>query len=398
MVEWLNHLICTLPRGPSLATCVFMSELKAPGIDWVIVHAPVGGGHKAAALALAEAARGRGESAIVMNVFDYAPRWAQEAYLAAHLMGQNAMPELYGRLYESANRRDERLDPLRHEIDALLFGGLVKAVRAMAPAAILATHHLPLVVLGGARARGRSPQRPPLVGVVTDYTTHACWVEAEVDLWAVPCVEAARDAARHGAPPSRLRVTGIPVRSAFERIAPLTPMSPDAPLRVLVTSGGFGAKAMTRIVRSFADVPNVELTVVTGASPKLTKEVERVVRTSELRARVIGFERDMPSRMAEAHVVVGKAGGLTVTEAMTAARPMVIASAVPGNEAVNEARVVRAGAGVSVAPERVGAAIQALRGTSLVEMSHRARALVPTAAASQVLATTKALFAPARAA
>jgi hypothetical protein len=69
---------------------------------------------------------------------------------------------------------------------------------------------------------------------------------------------------------------------------------------------------------------------------------------------------------------------------MTAGRAMVITSAVPGNEAINEAMVVRAGAGVSAHPDEVGAAVDAIRG-DLTVMGARARRLVPTGAADAVV-------------
>ncbi|MDF2693496.1 MAG: diglucosyldiacylglycerol synthase rane anchor synthesis, partial [Labilithrix sp.] len=273
--------------------------------DLVVVHSPVGGGHKAAALAVVEAARSRGLSASLLDAFEYAPRWVGEAYLAAHLAGQNAAPDLYGLMYESANRRGDVLESLRLRVDSLLFRALAEHVRELAPRAVIATHHLPLVVLG--RERRKQRLAAPLLGVVTDYTTHACWAEDGVDVWAVPCSEARAELEAHGAPAERIATTGIPVRAAFERIAPLSHESTPSPLRVLVTSGGFGASPMARIVRSFAKIPDVELTVVCGASAKLEARVTEVAQEAGVRARVIGFEHNMPARMAEAHVVVGKA-------------------------------------------------------------------------------------------
>jgi processive 1,2-diacylglycerol beta-glucosyltransferase len=363
--------------------------LAVMSLDLVVVHSPVGGGHKSAAFAVAEAARARGLSAMMLDAFEHAPRWAGEAYLAAHLAGQNAAPDLYGRMYESANRRGDVLEPLRLRLDSIVFRALAERVRELAPRVVVATHHLPLVVLGRERRKGRLLS--PLVGVVTDYTSHACWAEDGVDLWAVPCREARVELEAHGAPADRIVVTGIPVRSAFEHIAPLSFGLHTTPLRVLVTSGGFGATAMTRIVRSFAKIPDVELTVVCGASAKLEARVTEVAQEAGVRATVIGFERDMPARMAEAHVVVGKAGGLTVTETLTAGRPMVIAAAVPGNEKANEERVVRAGAGVAAEPEWVGSVVDELRFRGLLEgMGERARASVARSAAGRLL--DEALF------
>lgn len=352
------------------------------GTDLVVIYSPVGGGHKSAALATAEAARDRGLSVEVLDTFAHAPRWAGEAYVRAHLTGQSAAPELYGQMYFAANRRGDALEPLRLVIDNLVFGALAERVRALAPRAVIATHHLPLVVLGRARRKGTLDA--PLLGVVTDYTAHACWAERGVDAWAVPFGGARAELAAHGADPLRVVETGIPVRACFARTPPLGPL-PEI-VRVLVTSGGFGHGPMTRIVESFASVPNVELTVVCGDAPRLAARVARAAEAAGVPARVIGFEKDMPARVAEAHVVVGKAGGLTVTETLTAGRAMIVASAVPGNEKLNEAFVVRGGAGVAAEADDVGPTVERLRdGIQLATMAWRARGLVPTHAADAVI-------------
>jgi processive 1,2-diacylglycerol beta-glucosyltransferase len=359
-------------------------------MDLVVVHSPVGGGHKAAALAIAEAARARGLSVDVVDTFEHAPRMFGGAYVGAHLAGQTAMPRFYGRAFFAANHRGGAFEPIRRNWDHVAFLGLLKHVCALQPRVVIATHHLPLVVLGRARRRGWLDA--PLVGVVTDYTSHACWAEKGVDAFAVACARARHELLLHGVSPTRIALTGMPVRPAFDAIAPLRAPADGEPLRVLVTSGGFGVGPMARIVESFAGVPDVELTVVCGRAERLVGRVTRVAEEAGVRARVLGFERDMPSRVAEAHVVVGKAGGLTISEAMAAGRPMAIVGAVPGNEAINEAFVVDGGAGIACAPEAVGRALAQLRAEGALEgMGRRARSLVAHQAADHVLDFAAAL-------
>jgi processive 1,2-diacylglycerol beta-glucosyltransferase len=103
-------------------------------------------------------------------------------------------------------------------------------------------------------------------------------------------------------------------------------------------------------------------------------------------ARVLGFEKDMAARMAEAHVIVGKAGGLTVSEAMTSGRPMIIAGAVPGNEGINANLVMKADAGHIADPADVGMVVNAMRVHRLFsKMGRNARAMVLTHAADRVI-------------
>jgi processive 1,2-diacylglycerol beta-glucosyltransferase len=352
--------------------------------DLAIIYTPVGGGHKAAALATAEAARARRLTVEILDLFEFAPRWVARAYLTAHFGGTGMIPRLYGSAYFESNHTDGAFDPLRRTVDHVVFANLVRAVRAIEPRAIVATHHLPLVVLGRARRRGRVAA--PLTGVVTDYTSHAVWAERGVDAFCVACPLARHELVLHGVRPDFIAMTGIPIRSAFGLIAPVMNPLHDEPVRVLVTSGGFGVGPMRAIVRSFEGVRGVELTVVCGASESSVPKVVRAARESGVRARVLGFESNMPARVAEAHVVVGKAGGLTVSETMAAGRPMMMVGTVPGNELFNEALVVRGGAGYAVRATDVGAVVSAMRARGeIAAMGQRARALVMADSADRVV-------------
>ncbi len=350
-------------------------------MDLLVVYSPCGGGHKAAANALVEAARARGLVSEAIDAFEFAPTWATEAYLAAHYNGQNRAPELYGAGYHATDARGGAWERLRLTVDRVLFRPLRDRVRAIQPRAIVCTHHLPLVVLGRERRKGRLSV--PVTGVITDYAAHACWAERGVDRFCVPSLHAYGDLVRHRVDPSRIATTGIPVRAAFERIAPIRAPMRGEKLRVLVTSGGFGVGPIEQIVRSFAGHGEVDLTVVCGAA----KDVEARVREIAESARVIGFEKEMAARVEEAHVVVGKAGGLTVSETLTAGRPLIIVGAIPGNEKLNEHFVAGGGAGIAARPSDAAAAALWLRDENLLErMGARGRLLVMTHAADRVLA------------
>ncbi|HEY6464301.1 MAG TPA: glycosyltransferase [Polyangiaceae bacterium] len=372
------------PPGRTHGAKVALTEAIVMALDLVVVHSPVGGGHRSAALAVAEAARARGLTVEVLDTFEHAPRVFGQAYLGAHLAWTGALPELYGAAFEAANTRDGALEPMRRAVDHVAWAGLVTRVVELAPRAIVATHHLPLVVLGRARRKGRLAS--PLVGVVTDYGTHAVWAEKGLDALCVAGPEGLRDAIGHRFAVGRLHVTGIPVKHAFEFVPDVAQPADGEATRVLVTSGGFGVGPFAAVVRSFAGLEGVALTVVCGRDARLARRVARVAERAGVNTRVLGFEKDMPARVAEAHVVVGKAGGLTVSETLTAGRPLVLAGVVPGNEAVNARLVTRFDAGCVARPADVGTLVTAMRAHHLFEpMGHNARAMVVHQAADRVL-------------
>ncbi|MGH7285788.1 MAG: MGDG synthase family glycosyltransferase [Polyangiaceae bacterium] len=352
--------------------------------DLVIIYSPVGGGHKAAALATAEAAEKRGLSVEIVDTFAHAPKIVGDTYLRAHLTGQGSLPNYYGTAYFAANKRGGAFEPVRRTFDHAVFLDLLHYVCAKKPRAVIATHHLPLVVLGRARRKGWLAA--PLHGVITDYTSHACWVEKGVDGFFASCERSRHELVLHGVDPRRIALTGIPIKSAFYEIPSVRNPAENEPVRVLMTSGGFGVGPLADIVRSFRGIENVELTVVCGNATDAIRRVSKEAKAIGIRAEVVGFEKNMAARVARAHVVVGKAGGLTVTETMAAGRPMLIVGAIPGNEKLNEDFVVRGGAGLAPEPSRVGAYVNAIRQGGLIEeMGACARGRVLRHSADRVL-------------
>ena len=82
--------------------------------------------------------------------------------------------------------------------------------------------------------------------------------------------------------------------------------------------------------------PDICLTIVMG------RNVRRLVRRAQAlrdaypgRVRLIGWTRRVPQLLAKHHLVVGKAGGATVHEAIAARCPMLIHHLVPGQEEGN---------------------------------------------------------------
>jgi processive 1,2-diacylglycerol beta-glucosyltransferase len=350
----------------------------------VILHVPAGGGHRAAAHAVADAARARGIDAEVIDALEPTPPWFAKAYVGAHLTSTERAPGLYGHGYAALNQRHAIVDGVRTAFDRAVGGQLLRRVVRAGPVAVIATHFFPMEILGHARRRGLLGA--PLVGVVTDYAAHAFWAEPGVDRFCTPRGRAPRDLARHGVSPEAIVATGIPIRRGFGSIAPLAVPEPPAPLEVLVTSGGFGVGPMAQVIRSFAGVPAMRLTVVCGDNARRVEQAREAAAAAGVAADVVGFERDMPCRMARAHVLVGKPGGLTVSEALAAGRPMVLVGACPGQEAMNEAWLVDQGAAVASDAASAGRLVARLRAAGrLLPMAAEARALSAPRAADRVV-------------
>lgn len=353
----------------------------------LILHTPAGGGHKAAAHALAQHAEGAGAEVEVHDALASTPKWFARGYVRTHLGSTSLAPALYGFGYDQLNRRHPTLDRVRRRVDRALGERLLDVVAAARADVVIATHFYPLSVLGAARLSGRLDV--PLIGVVTDYTAHAFWAEPGVDAFCCAPGSAASELSRHGA--VSIVETGIPVRREIAAIAPPAIARVPQLVRVLMTSGGHGIGPLEQAIASFAGFGHLELTVVCGADDRRRARAQAAADRAHVDATIVGFERDMPARLAAADVVVGKAGGLTVSEALACGRPMVLFGTCPGQEEHNEAWLELHGAAVTSAPERVGARIEWLRRNgNLPAMARAGAALGRPHAAADIIAVALA--------
>ena len=340
---------------------------------YLMLHCPAGGGHRAAAEALAEQARQLGRRALVVDALTHTPRWFARSYVGTHLTGSGQIPQLYGFGYARLNRRHPGLDGIRRGFDRAIGAHLLEAVHELDPAAVIATHFYPLSVLAAERLAGRL--QAPLVGVVTDYTAHAFWAEPGVDMYVTAPGSAPLELSRHGVPRSHIVATGIPVRGAFGALPPPS-FHEGRPLGVLMTSGGFGIGPLEAAIRSFAGLGQLRLTVVCGKEERRAERARRAAESAGVEADIVGFESNMPDRLAEAQVVVGKPGGLTVSEALAAGRPMALFGTCPGQEQHNEEWLCLNGAAVVTEPDRCGPRLARLVHTGeLARMASAARLL-----------------------
>jgi len=173
----------------------------------------------------------------------------------------------------------------------------------------------------------------------------------------------------------RVELTGVPLRDGF---APRTPDVP--PRRLLITGGSQGARNLNRAVWSaLDDLLNRFQEVIHVAGRQGADSV-----AEHARAGYVGmaFTDDMPSLMARADLVVGRAGVGTIAEAAAVGLPMILVPGTfgGGHQEENAVAMVEAGAAV-----RLGDA--ELTGPSLVATiaglgDERLRAMAKASAAS----------------
>jgi processive 1,2-diacylglycerol beta-glucosyltransferase len=312
----------------------------------LILTASYGSGHNAAARSLAAAFHRAGAVATVVDHFrDLVHPLVARVTRGLYSLVLRRAPTLWGAAYTLGDRLTSD--------SALTFGatrlgsaGLAALLQRERPDAVVTVHATPAVAMAALAERGVA--LPPHTTVVTDYVAHNQWIARGIRRYCVAADEVKHEFIARGIPPTRITVTGVPLRAEFE--APADPaearaafgLSPRLPI-VLVMAGAQGSlgrlpdvvQALTRL-----RLP-VQAVVVAGLDRRLQTRLRD--RTAGSSIRTLGYVSDIRRLMAAADVVVTKAGGMTLAEALAAEVPLVLFGSLPGQERRNERFASRSG-------------------------------------------------------
>ena len=278
------------------------------------------------------------------------------AYPATYYFLVRRMPWLWGTVFGwlDAGPVYRVVRPLRRLWNLALGGPYMQWLRQQQVDVVVATHFLAADLFGAAKRAGWL--RAPLIVAITDLHPHRFWLIPETDAFVVAAEQTAARCEARGIPRARLHVLGIPIAPSFQRPVDraqvLRGVGLDPARRtVLVTSGGntvgpFGAVVEALLGLEAAVPGRLQLLVMCGEDERTRARLEQRANGGPMPARVFGFIDMVPEFMGASDLVVAKAGGLTVMEALSRGLPLILYHAIPGQERSNARYVVRHGAAI----------------------------------------------------
>ncbi|HEV8408727.1 MAG TPA: undecaprenyldiphospho-muramoylpentapeptide beta-N-acetylglucosaminyltransferase [Sphingomicrobium sp.] len=182
---------------------------------------------------------------------------------------------------------------------------------------------------------------------------------------------------------------GNPVRAEITRLGelPFPPFDEVAPLKILVTGGSQGASILSDVVPKGLGLldPSLRrrLQVVQQCRPEDIERVRGQYAELQIPAELMTYIEDMPEKLADAHLVIGRAGASTIAELTAAGRPAILvpfAAATDDHQTANAREMVKAGGARAIqetgfTPEVLARQIEALAMDPLALSNAAARAL-----------------------
>jgi processive 1,2-diacylglycerol beta-glucosyltransferase len=213
-------------------------------------------------------------------------------------------------------------------------------------------------------------ERPfQLISVVTDsITANSMWWRSPCDYWIVSNEQTAQVLREGGVDADKIQVLGFPVSPRFADLASFEIEPPEGTAwRKVLVAVNHNRKKVSRTIEELLELPRIQLTVTVGRDAELKAELAEKTRKHADRVTLLGWTNVMPRLLVESHLLVAKAGGAILQEAIAARCPMIVNHVIPGHEEGNARLIADHGLG-AVADRRRDIA-------GLVEdaFAHRAR-------------------------
>lgn len=249
-------------------------------------------------------------------------------------------------------------------IGTVLLHRIKERVEAIAPDIVVATQMYPAALFS------RLKQKPPFseipaLGIVTDYGLQKVWVRPTIDRYCVPSQAAAEQLELWGVTPEKVQVTGIPLDQQFSN--PPTQVTARAALQlntqkptVLVTGGQYGIGLVPTVEHLCQASDTWQILVTAGNAGSDQAKLQDLQQAYPNQLILYDWVDNMAQLIAAADVVVGKPGGLSVSEALACGRPFFATCSLGGQEAHNVQLLKHQSVGDKLSPVQLSARLAQL--------------------------------------
>jgi len=316
----------------------------------LIVYASAGAGHQCVAESVYQALGKEGVE--LVDVLNFTPLLFRKLYPAAYLFLAQYLPSVWGFLYNISDKSAPLYWPkkIRRFFNKIHTAKFEKYLLETKPETVIVTHCLPGEIVSHLKRSSRFNGK--LITVITDFTVHSFLVFKEIDLFIVALESTREELSGKEIAKERIKPLGIPIKSKFSvshnRNALLEKLGlKDNLFTVLVASGGFGMGPFKQLVTVLEKVTKpIQILIVCGRNKRLFKQLKH--RVFKKAARLYGFVENMDELMEVSHIIVGKAGGVTMAESLAKKLPGIVISPIPGQETRNCGILEEAGCTIRV--------------------------------------------------
>ena len=159
----------------------------------------------------------------------------------------------------------------------------------------------------------------PLITCITDISAHDEWIAEHTNLYFVATLDVKQELISKGILESKVKVVGIPVKQAFKKTG--KQCHKDEKKHILIMGGGLGLiPNADNIFKELNKAEQVNTTVITGSN----YELYNLVKEKYPNLNAITYTNDVHKYMDQADLLISKAGGITIFEAIYSTTPICV--------------------------------------------------------------------------
>lgn len=357
---------------PRLLRLLHRKEDKPAGPRVLLLSCNMGGGHNSVANAIREDLSERGCTCEIRDGLGFLSPIISRLAAWLHALAYRRAPKLSAAFYRRAEKNRAQLRPggfVRRCI-GLRKGKLARFIREGRFDAVICTHVIAGMILADAKQSYGLPVWTAIVE--TDYTVTPGSEAIDLDAHFVPTETLKSRLVSLGVPQEKVTESGIPVRRAIresvQKAAAKQTVGLSAEhLHVLLMCGSMGCGPVAETVERLDALldESVEISVICGTNERLRKTLGKLAAKSR-RLHIYGRVENAALHLASAELFLTKPGGISSTEGMQQAVPMLLVDAGCGCEQYNLQFFVSSGG--------------AEAGRSAEELAKRAKELLEDAA------------------
>jgi processive 1,2-diacylglycerol beta-glucosyltransferase len=298
------------------------------------------GGHSKAAENIKEAFKYKSPHAKVLSINGFGhfyPRW-EKIVDSIYTTVIKHVPRLWGGIYDR-RKVVNCLTPCRELVNRMTFGKVAHIIKEFKPTCFVATQAFPCGLV--ADFKKRFGLKIPLVAVVTDYHPHRFWIHPFIDKYVVASYEAKEILMQEGVAEEKIKVLGIPISIKFLNAHSKEATSKDLGFRsdldsVLIMGGGLGIGPIKKIAQELDELDrDFQIIVVCGKNETLYNWFEKNKGDFRKPIFCFGYIDFVHKIMDFSDIIITKAGGITISEALAKSLAIIVINPIPGQEERN---------------------------------------------------------------
>ena len=307
----------------------------------LILTAGFGEGHNTAARNIRDAlekAAGAEVNVHIVDLFDRCYGRLNEFLRRAYIAAINKTPRVWGKIYNVID--GTQFVQTNMPMLTRFKRALADLLHQYEPDAVISTYPLYGSIIDQVFPIGE-PRPFSEITVITDsITINSIWYRCASDHFIVANDDTAAVLRGAGVTEDRIHIFGFPVTHRFAEMTDHRFTNEDrGPRRVLYLINS-GKKEAPSLVRRLTKRGDIKLTVTVGRDIALRRAIEEEIRATDDRVEILGWTTKMPELLTSHHLVITKAGGATIQEAIAARTPVLISQVVPGQEEGNARLIV----------------------------------------------------------